>query len=200
MTLLSEKKYDVLCKKVAHETFDPWCEKTEIIFKTHKIQDKNDLMLAIAFAYSWIPTVPKWRGELDWARCKEQLKRLQSGNSTAIAELFRLIVPSVNNSIIGTSKALHFVYPELIPIVDSNVVKAWRSIFNEDERNINKNAGVARFPLDFGKGGSRQKVERHIDLYLQYRQNLIDWSSRLNGVSTRDIERKLFLYGRIIES
>lgn len=78
----------------------------------------NDFISAILFAYSWMPTIPKI--------CSKTLSELDKNifhsPDTINSELEKLVVIT-NNSVVGLSKALHFMYPNDFPIWDSNIHK-----------------------------------------------------------------------------
>ena len=199
---MNQEKYNELCELINSESMDAWYSKTYQIFKGQKISNEDDFIRLVAFAYSWMPTIPGWRCGLNWKACEKALTKLESRESEALKEILQLIVPSINNSIVGASKVLHFAFPDQVPIIDSNVVIGWRALFFPTGVRGQNNGDVAALPSDFGAYGSDDKKrEKHIDLYIKYSKNLTEWSNTLNEVSInevsiRDIETRLYLLGK----
>ncbi len=196
---MNQEKYNELRKRVDTEDIDTWYSKTERIFKNQNISSEDDFIRLVAFAYSWMPTIPEWRQDLNWDECKKALANLKKGRSGALKEILQLIVPTINNSIVGASKVLHFACPDHAPIIDSNVVNGWRALFFPTGVRGKSNGDIAALPSDFGAYGSdTEKRDKHIDLYIKYSENVAAWSKALTDVSTRDIETKLYLLGKQI--
>ena len=76
---------------------------------------KNKALLL--FAHEW-----KNRKKIDWTRAKKALE----GNTIDLR--------AINNSVVGTSKFLHFVAPEIFPIWDSRIARVFDLI---DRSQIN---------------------------------------------------------------
>ena len=198
-TRLCQKKYEELCEHVGSDQLDAWYVKAEPIFMGHEIQSKNDFIKLVAFAYSWMPTIPEWREELDWHAFKAALQKLKNGNDGSLREVLLLVVPAINNSIVGASKVLYFICPERVAIIDKNVVVGWRKLFYPNRLPKKRERDVAALPKNFGSySADSKKRKRHINLYIQYVKNLSEWANALGGISTRDIESKLFLLGKRI--
>jgi len=195
-------KYEEICKSAKSAesgSIDKWYLKTERIFKGQKINCEDDFLKLVAYAYSWMPTIPEWH-DLNWAACETALEKLKGGESGALKEALLLIVPSINNSIVGSSKVLHFACPDHAPIIDSNVVIGWRALFFpgglRKKRNVH-NEYLAALPSNFCAYGSDKKnKEKQIDLYIKYSENLKDWANVLKDVTPRDIEIKLYMHGK----
>ena len=168
--------------------------KTETIFKAQEITSEEDFIKLVALAYSWMPTIPAWRRDLNWKECKAALKRFRSGAAGSLKEMLELIVPSINNSIVGASKVLHFVSPDRATIIDSNVVIGWRTLFFPTGTRKRNKTGATALPSDFGSyGENHQKRERHIDLYVGYAENLAEWVKNLHHVSAREYRGETLL-------
>jgi len=98
---------------------------------------KTDLLYLTAFAYSWMPTVPKvcYLGEINKKLDNAVLfvNKVKSGDikldnlelHTQDFENLRLLT---NNSYVGMSKVLHFINPELFCIYDSRVLAKIKKI------------------------------------------------------------------------
>ena len=196
---MNRENYIELRERVGDESIDTWYQKSEPIFRSQEISSEVDFIKLVAFAYSWMPTIPEWHYELNWRKCEKSLGKLKEGEEGALKEVLELIVPSINNSIVGASKVLHFAYPDAAPIIDSNVVSGWRALFFPKGVRGKANGKVAALPSNFGAYGSdAEKRSKHIDLYIKYSKNLYAWADALDGVSVRDIETKLYLLGKKI--
>lgn len=197
---MNRENYEDLCERVGDESIDPWYRKSEPIFRTQGISSEEAFIKLVAFAYSWMPTTPEWHCELNWPECEKALGKLNNGENGALKEVLELIVPSINNSIVGASKVLHFAYPNSVAIIDSNVVIGWRALFlPKGVRCKAKEGELAALPSNFGAYGTDTKERsRHINLYVQYTKNLFAWAETLDDVSVRDIETKLYLLGKQI--
>ena len=196
---MDREKYEELCANAGTGVLDAWYLKTESIFKNRLIKSEDDFIELIAFAYSWMPTIPKWHQNLNWVACEQELDKLNNGQLGALKSLMRLVVPTVNNSIVGASKVLYFACPEHVSLIDRNVVIGWRAIFFPTGLPGNNGGNVAKLPYDFGAYGSDlEKMKKHIDLYIDYVESIAVWSNALENVSTRDIESRLYLLGKNI--
>lgn len=89
-------------------------------FRSNHISE-HTLIIGINFTYGWMPTIFNFQS-FNLIPVIEILNRVKSGNSIKIDEL-DVLKNCFNNSIIGTSKLLHFINPELYPIIDSNVYR-----------------------------------------------------------------------------
>ncbi|MDO4225842.1 MAG: hypothetical protein Q4C75_08140 [Bergeyella zoohelcum] len=79
--------------------------------------NKETIILGISLVYSWMPTIPT----LDLQNIDKVVDIIKKEELTASD--FEELSQCFNNSVIGTSKLLHFIYPEKYPIWDSNVFK-----------------------------------------------------------------------------
>lgn len=90
-------------------------------FKQISIIDEHHFIIGINFTYGWMPTIFNFKST-DFTAPVEILNKVKDGRLPSEDEL--LILKSViNNSLVGTSKILHFINPSLIPIWDSRVFK-----------------------------------------------------------------------------
>jgi hypothetical protein len=80
----------------------------------------DNIIIGISFSYSWMPTIPK---NIDKVKLEENIQLfndVKNNKPLSINEL-REIKKCINNSIVGTSKLLHFINPNLYAIWDSKV-------------------------------------------------------------------------------
>lgn len=167
-----------------HEDVE-WYQYSYRIYISHKLDSMDDFWKVVAFAYSWMPTIPtihfqKIKGLED--KVFGELKKLQRGNGD-VAWLFNTLSPVINNSVVGTSKTLHFIAPNSIPIYDSRVKVAWNKLFHG-----NKSLTLKKRPDgDIGK-------------VLFYTNKMNDWLKVCKledeSISLRDLELALYYYGK----
>ena len=90
-------------------------------FKNLDWIEKHNLVIASHFVYGWMPTII----QLDTKNADEVLSILngvRNGHSATESEL-EIIKQCVNNSMVGTSKLLHFINPNLYAIWDSRIFR-----------------------------------------------------------------------------
>lgn len=101
-------------------------------FENKKRLDRKDIIFGIAMAYSWMPTIPR-TPEITQTEVNLVNSLVKKFDEKKFENLTRI----VNNSIVGTSKLLHFLAPDKYPIWDKNVRKAFPLEKNYDY-NVNK--------------------------------------------------------------
>ena len=90
-------------------------------FKNIDWIEKHHLVIASHFVYGWMSTII----QLDTKNIDEVLTALngvKAGHSVTENQL-EIIKQCVNNSMVGTSKLLHFINPELYAIWDSRIFR-----------------------------------------------------------------------------
>jgi hypothetical protein len=96
-------------------------------------------------------------------------------------EELKTFVGLINNSVVGTSKVLHFIAHDYVPILDSKVLINWNSFF--------KNTETPLLPKTY-------TVSKQIDVYLQYWKLMAEWKNNCKkagkDVSLRTLEKSLF--------
>lgn len=102
--------------------------------------NRDDLLLLIAFAYSWMPTIPKVSYSLN---VDERLNKavlfinkvkswdVDIDKLDSYLEEFENLKAFTNNSYVWMSKVLHFINPKLFCIYDSRVLKKIAKITGE---------------------------------------------------------------------
>lgn len=89
----------------------------------------DDVLIGASFTYSWMPTILNFKVDDFFASAIKnteilnELKKVDSISDLSIRhfEMIEEIMPFINNSLVGTSKLLHFINPEVFPIWDSRV-------------------------------------------------------------------------------
>lgn len=82
----------------------------------------DDIVIGISFTYSWMPTILK---KIDLTNSENLiliLNKVKNGEVISIEEI-NLLKQAFNNSLVGTSKLLHFINPNKYAIWDSRVFK-----------------------------------------------------------------------------
>jgi len=165
-------------------SYKDWYAKSYEIFTAQPLETINDFWKIVAFAYSWMPTIPRIhydKLDIPVDRLMDKLQALKKGKAEQIPFLFELLVPVINNSVVGTSKVLHFIAPKIVPIYDSKVAAAWDCLF------FDKNLSLAN------EKGDIKKV-------LFYVKKMQEWQANCQKecpnkpIDLRTIELALFQY------
>jgi len=167
---------------------DNWYDKSYEVFKKAakdaSYDDVEDLIKLIAYAYSWMPTIPTIKTDIldaKWPEIKVELLKLKNQKECDPKDLIDLLFPIVNNSIVGISKVLHFISPKKIPIIDSNVIRGWNKFFD------------GQYRISPHIYSNNQK--KTIDEYMNYMENINTWAQNSQVKDIRKIEVLLFNYG-----
>lgn len=167
-----------------------WYELSYKAFLNQPIQTKDDLIRILAYAYSWMPTIPDINSNtVDWDRLIKLANELRHGDINNRKELVTALIPIVNNSIVGSSKVLHFIAPDTIPIIDSRVTIAWNKRCTSGYPGYN-----FRLPRSYHFNGEAA-LNRLVDVYLAY------WDAMRNlsittGRTIRELEFDLYSAGK----
>ncbi len=152
---------------------------------------------AISIAYSWMPTMlniymPEGKSLQDYIQhvlyfnncSKIDIHRMNED----VRRHFSALVGLINNSVVGTSKVLHILYPKTVPIIDSRVISGWNSFFAAD---IDRNPSIKLLPSFVSV-----KPERQMGEYFHYWNMLNKWM-RVTGVNNiRELEHPFYLIGK----
>ena len=108
------------------------------------------LICGSSMVYSWMPTILNFnfeQGRIDHAtNSLKEIKKLVNNKPfdfNRFEPLLNPIVTVINNSIVGVSKFLHFSYPEIFPIWDSRVERAFSGVANNYQRTNNLDNYIA---------------------------------------------------------
>lgn len=192
MTKINQLNYDSykellkICNN--NQQTNPWFDRSYPIFTQQPFTKIEDLIPLIAFAYSWMPTIPTIKFELleNDNNLLSELRSLQSGEGYNLYDILNKLVPAINNSLVGTTKALHFLAPEKIAIIDSRVVNAWKKYIDFDD---------FKFPYSFTKNNIKESVNS----YVQFNYIMNMWRDEINqyekNFTLRDLEFVLYKLG-----
>lgn len=88
----------------------------------------HNLVIGINFVYGWMPTMFDFKNN-DFEVAINLLNKVKNNNRLETQEL-SVLKSLFNNSIVGTSKLLHFINPSLYAIWDSRVSKYLLPAYN----------------------------------------------------------------------
>lgn len=87
---------------------------------------EHHIIIGISFTYSWMPTILDFRSN-KMNEATQILNYAKQGNRPSLTEL-DILKSCFNNSLVGSSKLLHFINPNKFAIWDSRV---YRYLFNQ---------------------------------------------------------------------
>lgn len=90
-------------------------------FSPRKTITEHDFIIACYFTYGWMPTMLDLRGEL--AASIKLANRVKAEGYVPTTEEIEWLANNINGSIVGTSKLLHFIRPDVHAIWDSRVYR-----------------------------------------------------------------------------
>lgn len=90
-------------------------------FSNLKVITKHNLIIAINFTYGWMPTIFEFKSN-KFDEALEVLNNIKKGR-TVTSDNLDLLKGLMNNSLVGTSKILHFIDPINFAIWDSRVYR-----------------------------------------------------------------------------
>ncbi|QQR98613.1 MAG: hypothetical protein IPK18_03550 [Sphingobacteriales bacterium] len=121
--LLKDAKSIVIPKKeqylTAYKEFINYFENLDKLSEHH-------IIIGISFTYSWMPTILDFRSN-KIIEATQILNYAKQGNRPSLTEL-DILKSCFNNSLVGSSKLLHFINPNKFAIWDSRV---YRYLFNQ---------------------------------------------------------------------
>ncbi|MGV4414290.1 hypothetical protein [Chryseobacterium sp. T1] len=97
-------------------------------FKNLPVIKLENLIIGISFTYSWMPTILKSIKLEESEKVLSILNNVKNGKEIK-ADQLAILKSTFNNSLVGTSKLLHFINPEQYAIWDSRV---FRFLNNEE--------------------------------------------------------------------
>jgi hypothetical protein len=111
-------------------------------FNVLKTITRHNLIIGINFTYGWMPTIFNFRSE-KFEDVLHILNKVKKGNDVNIDNLI-LLKGFFNNSLVGTTKILHFINPDKFAIYDSRV---YRYLTNQEPNQ--SRIGNCRTYLDY---------------------------------------------------
>jgi hypothetical protein len=83
---------------------------------------KHNLIIGINFVYGWMPTIFDFRSD-NFNLAIDILNQAKKGNELITEDQLTLLKGLFNNSLVGSTKLLHFINPEKYAIWDSRVFR-----------------------------------------------------------------------------
>lgn len=104
---------------VDKQTYDVSYPEFLKYFSDIKVITKHNLVIGINFTYGWMPTIFDFRSE-NFDEAIKILNNAKKGLIPTVAQL-ETLKGLFNKSLVGTTKLLHFINPEIFAIWDSRV-------------------------------------------------------------------------------
>jgi len=106
-------------------------------FNDLKTINRHNLTIGINFTYGWMPTIFDFRSD-NFEEALDILNEAKKGKKLTVDNLI-LLKGLLNNSLVGTTKLLHFINPDNFAIWDSRVYRYLTSKEPHDNRIGNSN-------------------------------------------------------------
>ena len=133
---------DCYCYEVRKQTYDYSYPEFLEYFKNVDTITRHNLIIGINFTYGWMPTILDFQSD-DFDEAVSILNKAKNGNNLNLEEL-EILKGLFNNSLVGTSKLLHFINPEKFAIWDSRVYR-----YLTGEESYNHRIGNCKSYLSF---------------------------------------------------
>lgn len=91
-------------------------------FQQIQIINRHNFIIGINFSYGWMPTIFNIKND-NFDKCIDILNECRSNVYDITKDNLSSLKSLINNSVVGTTKLLHFINPEKYPIIDSRVCK-----------------------------------------------------------------------------
>ena len=114
---------------------------------------KHDLVISSHFVYVWMPTIIELKFQ-DMEGVLKSLNKAKNGALLTIAEL-ELLKSTINNSLVGLSKLLHFINPVDYAIWDSRIYR-----YTTDKKS---SYGIGNTQLYLNYLLKLNEIESHVD-------------------------------------
>ncbi|MDC0098077.1 hypothetical protein OAI37_05520 [Flavobacteriaceae bacterium] len=122
-------------------------------FKNINSISKHDLVISSHFVYGWMPTIIELKFQ-DMEEVLKSLNKAKNGAILTIAEL-ELLKNTINNSLVGLSKLLHFINPVDYAIWDSRIYR-----YSTDKKS---SYGIGNTQLYLNFLSKLNEIESHVD-------------------------------------
>lgn len=107
--------------EVKKETYDDSYLEFLKYFNDITTITKHNLVVSINFTYGWMPTIFNFMTK-DFEEALEILNNAKNGKTPTVRQL-EVLKSLFNNSLVGTTKLLHFINPNKFAIWDSRVYR-----------------------------------------------------------------------------
>jgi hypothetical protein len=97
---------------------------------------EKDIYIGGQIVYGWMPTIfTLVKKNVGLENTLKILKNVKTSTERIDIKEFQELSKYINNSIVGTSKLLHFIKPQLYPIFDSKINSYLYKNYNEENYN-----------------------------------------------------------------
>lgn len=96
--------------------FESYFEFLKYFQNLEKI-DKHSMIIGVHFVYGWMPRIPRFQYI---SEALDILNYVKKGKDIKCEDYF-VLIKSIDNSIVGVSKLLHFINPNQYPIFDGRI-------------------------------------------------------------------------------
>jgi len=152
---------------------EPWIHSSYVeflnYFKNKKSLSSHDFIISAYFTYGWMPTIPNIKGDFN-KLAKICSKCLPSPDIEEITDDdLKFLVSSINNSLVGASKLLHFINPEKYAIWDSRVYRYLFGLTAHDSRlhDINLYKEYLNLLSDISNDPSFNEIKENIEKLIE---------------------------------
>lgn len=192
--LLLFQRAESIKKKSKNNSFDLYQPANRLRLQPHT---EDALFTAVSLAYSWMPTMlelfPKngnnLAAELKAVQALQAIKSVSDfeQKEKEIQQHLELLTNAINHSIVGASKTLHLFYPDIVPILDSRVLKAWNKFFGKYYKKHPALKLVQSVPY---------YSNRQVPLFMKYWKLMLQWKENAGCKTVRELEEALYLLGK----
>ncbi len=124
---VEQNEFDLSVVSNYMESYQAFLNYFKKIHNRNESIKKDDLIIGINFTYGWMPTIFKFKSSnfgytINFDYPLAILNDVHQGRNIGVKEL-NILKSLFNNSIVGTSKLLHFIKPESYAIWDSRVCR-----------------------------------------------------------------------------
>jgi len=122
-------------------------------FKNISNISKHNLVISSHFVYGWMPTIIELKVQ-DMEGVLKSLNKAKNGAMLTVGEL-ELLKSTINNSLVGLSKLLHFINPADYAIWDSRIYR-----YTTDKKS---SYGIGNTQLYLNYLSKLNEIESHVD-------------------------------------
>tara|TARA_B110000285_G_C14789591_1_gene452383 strand:- start:8 stop:619 length:612 start_codon:yes stop_codon:yes gene_type:complete len=139
-------------------------------FNTKSKKEKEELLIQGAhMIYGWMPTILDLiKKETELEKVLKSIETLGNGEVKKKDKDLEAVSSFMNNSLVGASKLLHFIYPEIYPIWDSKIYKQ----LNEDKEAYHYRVNNPKTYINYCESIDNVNKENRI-LIEKLRDNLV---------------------------
>jgi len=137
-------------------------------FSDLKTITRHNLIIGINFTYGWMPTIFDFRSD-KFDKALDILNEAKNGNTPTTDGLI-LLKGLLNNSLVGTTKLLHFINPDNFSIWDSRVYRYLTGKEPHDNRigNCNAYLDYLKFCEHLAKQKEFKALQKKIEMQIGY--------------------------------